>query len=78
VSTCRRWACSAPSEPTPISLVAVIAVTSVAANLSTIVAGPAVFEDRLGISAPVISVHLAAFALILVGAANDPSARSRR
>jgi len=47
--------------------VAVIAVTSVAANLSTIVAGLAVFGDQLGNNALVISVRLAAFALILVG-----------
>jgi multidrug transporter EmrE-like cation transporter len=53
--------------------VAVIAVTSVAANLSTILAGLAVFGDRLGDSAPVIGVRLAAFALILVGAALIPA-----
>jgi drug/metabolite transporter (DMT)-like permease len=53
--------------------VAVIAVTSVAANLSTIVAGLAVFGDRLGNDAPVIGVRLVAFALILVGAALIPA-----
>jgi multidrug transporter EmrE-like cation transporter len=53
--------------------VAVIAVTSVAANLSTIVAGLAVFGDRLGNDAFVIGVRLAAFALILVGAAMIPA-----
>jgi drug/metabolite transporter (DMT)-like permease len=53
--------------------VAVIAVTSVAANLSTILAGLAVFGDRLGDDAPVIGVRLAAFALILVGAALIPA-----
>jgi drug/metabolite transporter (DMT)-like permease len=53
--------------------VAVIAVTSVAANLSTIVAGLAVFGDRLGHDALVISVRLAAFALILIGAALIPA-----
>ena len=53
--------------------VAVIAVTSVAANLSTIVAGLAVFGDRLGNDALVIGVRLAAFALILVGAALIPA-----
>jgi drug/metabolite transporter (DMT)-like permease len=53
--------------------VAVIAVTSVAANLSTIVAGLAVFGDRLGDDAFVIGVRLAAFALILVGAAMIPA-----
>jgi multidrug transporter EmrE-like cation transporter len=53
--------------------VAVIAVTSVAANLSTIVAGLAVFGDRLGNDALVIGVRVAAFALILVGAALIPA-----
>ncbi len=53
--------------------VAVIAVTSVAANLSTILAGLAVFGDRLGDNALVIGVRLAAFALILVGAALIPA-----
>ncbi len=53
--------------------VVVIAVTSVAANLSTILAGLAVFGDRLGDDALVIGVRLAAFALILVGAALIPA-----
>jgi multidrug transporter EmrE-like cation transporter len=53
--------------------VAVIAVTSVAANLSTILAGLAVFGDRLGDNALVIGVRLAAFALILVGSALIPA-----
>jgi len=53
--------------------VAVIAVTSVAANLSTILAGLAVFGDRLGDDALVIGVRLAAFVLILVGAALIPA-----
>jgi drug/metabolite transporter (DMT)-like permease len=53
--------------------VAVIAVTSVAANLTTILAGLAVFGDRLGNDALVIGVRLAAFALILVGAAMIPA-----
>jgi drug/metabolite transporter (DMT)-like permease len=53
--------------------VVVIAVTSVAANLSTIVAGLAVFGDRLGDDALVVGVRLAAFALILVGAAMIPA-----
>lgn len=53
--------------------VAVIAVTSVAANLSTIVAGLTVFGDRLGNDALVIGVRLAAFVLILVGAALIPA-----
>jgi drug/metabolite transporter (DMT)-like permease len=53
--------------------VAVIAVTSVAANLSTILAGLAVFGDRLGTDAVVVGARLAAFALILVGAALIPA-----
>ena len=53
--------------------VAVIAVTSVAANLSTIVAGLAVFGDRLGHDPFVVGVRVTAFALILVGAALIPA-----
>jgi len=53
--------------------VAVIAVTSVAANLSTILAGLAVFGDRLGNNTLVVGVRIAAFALILVGAALIPA-----
>ena len=53
--------------------VAVIAVTSVAANLSTILAGLAVFGDRLGSSPGVIGVRLASFGLILVGTALIPA-----
>jgi drug/metabolite transporter (DMT)-like permease len=53
--------------------VAVIAVTSVTANLSAIVAGLAVFGDRLGHDPLVVGVRLAAFALILVGAALIPA-----
>ena len=53
--------------------IAVIAVTSVAANLSTIVAGLAVFGDRLGSEPLVVGVRLAAFALIVVGAALIPA-----
>jgi multidrug transporter EmrE-like cation transporter len=53
--------------------IAVIAVTSVAANLLTILAGLAVFGDRLGSNALVVGVRLAAFALILVGAALIPA-----
>jgi drug/metabolite transporter (DMT)-like permease len=53
--------------------VAVIAVTAVAANLSTIVAGLVVFGDRLGRDALVVGVRLMAFALILIGAALIPA-----
>jgi drug/metabolite transporter (DMT)-like permease len=53
--------------------VAVIAVTSVAANLSTIIAGLAVFGDPLGHDAFIVCVRVAAFALILAGAALIPA-----
>jgi drug/metabolite transporter (DMT)-like permease len=53
--------------------VTVIAVTSVAANLSTILAGLAVFGDRLGSNALEIGVRIAAFALIVGGAALIPA-----
>lgn len=53
--------------------VAVIAVTSVAANLSAIVAGLVVFGDHLGHNPLVVGVRVAAFALILVGAALMPA-----
>jgi hypothetical protein len=51
----------------------VIAVTSVAANLTAIVAGLVVFGDPLGNDVLVIGVRIAAFALILVGAALIPA-----
>ena len=53
--------------------VAVIAVTSVAANLSTILAGLAVFGDHLGNDALIVGARSAAFALILIGAALIPA-----
>jgi drug/metabolite transporter (DMT)-like permease len=53
--------------------VAVIAVTSVAANLSTILAGLAVFGDPIGTDPLVIGVRGMAFVLILVGAALIPA-----
>lgn len=53
--------------------VAVIAVTSVAANLSTILAGLAVFGDQLGSGPLEIGVRVGAFVLILVGAALIPA-----
>lgn len=53
--------------------VTVIAVTSVAANLSTILAGLAVFGDRLGDDPLVVGVRITAFALILTGAALIPA-----
>lgn len=53
--------------------VTVIAVTSVAANLSTIVAGLTIFGDELGDSPLEIGVRVAAFVLVLVGAALIPA-----
>ena len=53
--------------------VTVIAVTSVAANLSTILAGLAVFGDQIGNNALEVGVRLAAFVMILVGAALIPA-----
>jgi hypothetical protein len=53
--------------------VAVIAVTSVTANLSTILAGLAVFGDHLGDDALVVGVRVAAFGLILAGAGLIPA-----
>ena len=53
--------------------VAVIAVTSVAANVATIIAGLAVFGDRLGADPVVVGGRIAAFALILVGSALIPA-----
>jgi drug/metabolite transporter (DMT)-like permease len=53
--------------------VTVIAVTSVAANLSTILAGLAVFGDRLGSDPLEVGVRIAAFTLILVGTALIPA-----
>jgi multidrug transporter EmrE-like cation transporter len=53
--------------------VAVIAVTSVAANLSTIVAGVLVFGDPLGKDALVVIARVTAFVLVLVAAGLMPA-----
>jgi hypothetical protein len=53
--------------------VAVIAVASVAGSRSTILAGLAVFGDRLGNDALVVGVRIAAFAVTLAGAALIPA-----
>jgi hypothetical protein len=53
--------------------VAVIAVTSVAANLSTILAGVVVFGDPLGKDALVVVGRVAAFVLVLVAAGLMPA-----
>jgi multidrug transporter EmrE-like cation transporter len=53
--------------------VAVIAVTSVAANMSTILAGVVVFGDPLGDDFLVVAGRIAAFLLVLVAAALMPA-----
>ena len=53
--------------------VAVIAVTSVAANMSTIVAGVVVFGDPVGDDFVVVGARLTAFLLVLVAAALMPA-----
>ena len=53
--------------------VAVIAVTSVAANMSSIVAGMVVFGDPLGDDFLVVTARLTAFMLVLVAAALMPA-----
>jgi multidrug transporter EmrE-like cation transporter len=53
--------------------VAVIAVTSVAANMSTIVAGVVVFGDPLGDDFLVVGTRVTAFVLVLVAAALMPA-----
>jgi drug/metabolite transporter (DMT)-like permease len=53
--------------------VAVIAVTSVAANMSTILAGVVVFGDPLGDDFLVVAARLIAFLLVLVAAALMPA-----
>ncbi len=53
--------------------VPVIAVTSVAANLFTIAAGPAVFAEPLPDDAAGLAVRLAAFALVIGAAALTPA-----
>ena len=53
--------------------VAVIAFTSVAANLAAIVGGILVFRDPIGIGAPAIVGRIIAFGLVIVGAAFMPA-----
>jgi hypothetical protein len=53
--------------------VAVIAVTSVAANMSSIAAGMIVFGDPLGDDLVVVAARLTAFALVLLAAALMPA-----
>lgn len=53
--------------------VAVIAFTSVAANLAAIVGGILVFRDPIGIGAPAIVGRVIAFGLVIAGAAFMPA-----
>src|SRR5918994_1549156 len=53
-------------------VVSVIAVTSVAANVSTIAAGPIVFAEPLPEDALGLSIRLLAFALVICAAALTP------
>jgi hypothetical protein len=53
--------------------VAVIAITSVAANMSSIAAGMMVFGDPLGDDLVVVVARLTAFGLVLVAAALMPA-----
>jgi drug/metabolite transporter (DMT)-like permease len=53
--------------------VAVIAFTSVAANLAAILGGILVFRDPIGIGAPAIAGRVIAFGLVVVGAAIMPA-----
>jgi hypothetical protein len=53
--------------------VAVIAVTSVAANMSAILAGVVVFGDPMGSDAPEVIARAVAFAMVLGGAALMPA-----
>jgi drug/metabolite transporter (DMT)-like permease len=53
--------------------VAVIAFTSVAANLAAIMGGILVFRDPIGIGAPAIVARVIAFGLVIVGAAFMPA-----
>ena len=52
--------------------VAVIAFTSVAANLTAIIGGILVFRDTIGVGAPAIVARAAAFGLVIAGAALMP------
>src|SRR5437868_9143731 len=54
--------------------VAVIAFTSVAANLAAIMGGILVFRDPIGIGAPAIAGRVIAFGLVIAGAALMPAA----
>jgi hypothetical protein len=57
--------------------VPVIALTSAAANLSTIAAGPIVFQESLPAGNLELAVRVLAFALVIVAAALTPPPRAR-
>jgi hypothetical protein len=56
---------------------AVIAFTSVAANLAAIMGGILVFRDPIGIGAAAIVTRIGAFGLVIAGAALTPPTRGR-
>jgi hypothetical protein len=56
--------------------VEVIALTSVAANLTAIIGGILVFDDPIGSSPLAIGARLGAFCLVIVGAALMPAHRT--
>src|ERR1700737_2496914 len=56
---------------------AVIAFTSVAANLAAIMGGILVFRDPIGIGAAAIITRIGAFGLVIAGAALTPPTRGR-
>jgi hypothetical protein len=57
--------------------VPVIALTSAAANLSTIAAGPIVFGERLPAGDLALPVRVLAFALVIIAAALTPPPSAR-
>lgn len=57
--------------------VPVIALTSVAANITTIAAGPLVFHEPMPSAAPALALRLLAFVLVIVAAALTPPPASR-
>ena len=57
--------------------VPVIAITSAAANVTTIAAGPIVFGEPMPAGPAGVTVRLLAFALVVAAAALTPPARPR-
>jgi hypothetical protein len=56
---------------------AIIAFTTVAADLAAIVGGILVFRDPIGIGAPAIVARVMAFGLVIVGAGLMPATPNR-